>query len=160
VRKLLFLVVIVLGCGDDETGTGGGTSASSTTGMTVGPPSLEASITCGGAPVQLSCPSGAATFMTSIGPAGELSVYCLGTDMLTSINIIVPSPAVGNLRDLGRKYNIAINCPDGSVQSITEAGGGAITIESIDPDVQIKGSFQSDVQGAASGTFLAVKQSP
>lgn len=155
-RKLLFLALIVGGCGDDTTGTGGGTTASSTTGMTVGPPSLEATVTCGGAPLQVSCANATAQLMTSIGPMGEMQVYCVDSNM-ASINIVIPSPAVGNLRDLGRKYNIAINCPDGSVRSITEAEGGFVVIDTLDPNIQIKGSFQSDTQDA-SGTFVAVAQ--
>ncbi|NUO49110.1 MAG: hypothetical protein HOV80_09665 [Polyangiaceae bacterium] len=123
--------------------------------MTIGPPSLEATITCGGQPLQLSCPGPTTTLSTTIGSDGTTTAYCVASDMVTSINVAIPDPAVGNLRDLAKKYFVAINCPNGDVQSISELGGGYVIVESIDPGVQVKGSFASDA-GDVSGTFLAV----
>ena len=151
----LLALLLVAGCGDDG-GTAGGTGTSTSTGNAVGQSSLQATIPCAGAPVTLSCPGATTTLTTTLGAAGEMTADCLDNDG-TRVNIVVPAPQVGDLRALGAKYFVAITCADSSVQSISEISGGTVNIDSIDPGVQIKGSFTSDAMDA-SGTFVVVAQ--
>jgi hypothetical protein len=157
VRRLLLIACFLVACSDDETGAGGGdpTTSASTGTPDPGTPSLQATFTCGGMQRQLSCPNPSVVFKGVIDATGAVDMDCPGTEG-ERVTIIVPSPVTGDLRQQGVKYFVAITCPGGSeVKSLSEAGGGSVTISEITGNVSVAGSFTSDA-GDASGTFKAV----